>query len=186
LIAGDFALGSQGAEFSHVSFDGALDTLLVKRHQLDAPAVLDPSFGLRQGSADFRLVDFAPIDLELAGLRFIRHLAESEDAGFDGAGAIEAPLVFGDGLGELLLENAERNEGFDDGLAMFLEGFVLFGSEKVDLAGEAVFVRVETGALPAGLGSGPAGSGGAAAWETGRRTWPWPRPLPALHQTSLV
>jgi hypothetical protein len=63
---------------------------------------------LRQGLADFRLVDFALGILERAGSRFIRQLAESEDAGFEGAGAVEAPLVFGDGLGEFLLERDRR------------------------------------------------------------------------------
>ena len=95
-----------------------------------------------------------------SGTTAFPRLAEREDAGFDGAGAVEAPVVFGDGLGELLLENADGGEGFDDGLAVFLEGVVLFGGEEVDLAGESVFVGVETGALLAGLGCWPGWAGG--------------------------
>jgi hypothetical protein len=34
-------------------------------------------------------------------------LADREDAGFDGAGAVQSPVVGGDGLGELLIENAD-------------------------------------------------------------------------------
>jgi hypothetical protein len=40
LIASGFAPGSQGAKFGRVPFDGALDTLLVKRQQLDVFAFL--------------------------------------------------------------------------------------------------------------------------------------------------
>jgi hypothetical protein len=81
-------------------------------------------------------------------------------AGFEGAGAVEAPFVFGDGLGEILLENADWGKGLDDGLAVLLEGFVLFGGEEVDLASEAVFVGVETRALLPGVGFGPRWAGG--------------------------
>jgi hypothetical protein len=63
-------------------------------------------------------------------------------------------------LGEILLENAHGREGFDEGLAVFFEGGMRFGGEKVDLAGEAVFVGVETGALLASLGFGPGWAGG--------------------------
>jgi len=57
-------------------------------------------------------------------------LAESEDTGFDGAGAIEPPFVCGDGLGGIPLENADGVEGLDDGLAVFLEGIVLIGGAR--------------------------------------------------------
>jgi hypothetical protein len=72
--------------------------------------------------------------LKRVGSGTVLQLAESEDGGFDGAGAMEAPFVFGDGLGEILLENSDGSESFDDGLAVFLEGVVRFGGEEVDLA----------------------------------------------------
>jgi hypothetical protein len=106
LIAGDFAFGAQGAEFRHIPLDGPLDPLLVKRQQLDVLTVIEPSSGLRQGLADFGLVDVALVILE-CGFRFIRQLAEREDAGFDGVGAVEAPVAFGNGLGELLFKIAD-------------------------------------------------------------------------------
>jgi len=132
--------------FGHVLLDGALDTLPVKRQQLDIPGFREPGFGLRYGL--------------LSWFHRFPRLAESEDAGLDGAGAVEAPFVFSDGLGDLPLENAGGGEDFDDGLAVFLEGLVLFGGEKVDLAGEAVFVGVDAGALHAGVRSWPGCAGG--------------------------
>jgi hypothetical protein len=51
----------------------------------------------------------------------LHRLAESEDAGFDGAGTVEAPVALGDGLGELPLQIADGREGFDDGFSVFLE-----------------------------------------------------------------
>jgi len=62
-------------------------------------------------------------------------MAESEDAGFEGTGAFQAPMVFGDGLREFELERAYRVEGFADAGAVFVEGLVLVGGEKLDLAG---------------------------------------------------
>jgi hypothetical protein len=85
----------------------------------------------------------------------------------DSAGAVKAPFVFGDGLGESLLESAGGGESFNDGLAVFLEDVVLFRGEEVDLASEAVFVGVETGTLLAGLGLGPVGPvGWMGNWES--------------------
>jgi hypothetical protein len=95
----------------------------------------------------------------LLGYYGFARLAESEDAGFDGAGAVEAPVVCGDGLGELPLEDADGGEGFDDGLAVFLEGIVLIGGAKMDLAGESVFVGVDTGALLARVSFWPGCAG---------------------------
>jgi hypothetical protein len=75
-------------------------------------------------ACDRVLAEFRLVDYALVDFaRFIRHLAESEDGG----------------------------ERFDDGLAVFLEIGMLFGREEVDLAGEAGFVGVETGALRAGF-----------------------------------
>ena len=56
-------------------------------------------------------------------------LAESEDAGLDGAGALEPSMVFGDGLGEIEFERAYWCEGIADASAVLVEGFVLIGSE---------------------------------------------------------
>ena len=84
-------------------------------------------------------------------------LAESEDAGFDGAGAFQAPMVFGDGLRKLDLQCAYGLEGFANAGAVLVEGFVLVGSEKLNLAGEAVTIGVETGAVFAFVGYGAGG-----------------------------
>src|ERR1700679_1649845 len=42
LLTGGQAFGPQSAELGHVTPDGALDTLLVKRQQLDVPASREP------------------------------------------------------------------------------------------------------------------------------------------------
>jgi hypothetical protein len=77
-----------------------------------------------------------------------------EDTGFDGAGALKAPAIFRDGLGEIDFEGADGGEGFADAFAVGFEGGSLSGSEKVDLTGEAVFVGIETSALRAGAAAG--------------------------------
>jgi hypothetical protein len=83
-----------------------------------------------------------------------------EDPGFDGAGALEAPAAFSDGLGDVDFEDADGGEGFADAFAVNVEGGLLSGGENVDLAGESVFVGVEPGALHAGLASGGGWPGG--------------------------
>ncbi len=75
----------------------------------------------------------------------LAEVAESENAGLEGAGALEAPVVFGDGLGEFELERAHGLEGFADAGAVLVEGCVLIGGEKADLAGEAVTTGDKTG-----------------------------------------
>ena len=84
-------------------------------------------------------------------------VAESEDAGLESTGAFETPMVFGDGLGEFDLQGAYGLEGFADAGAVLVEGFVLVGSEEIDLAGETVTIGVEAGAVLAILGSGAGG-----------------------------
>jgi hypothetical protein len=49
--------------------------------------------------------------------------ADGEDAGFDGADAPQAPLVFGDGLGEVRFEVADSGERLDNAFAVDGEGF---------------------------------------------------------------
>jgi hypothetical protein len=55
--------------------------------------------------------------------------AESEGGGLDGAGALEAPVVVGDGLGDIALEVADGGESFEDNFAVLLIGLLLLGSE---------------------------------------------------------
>ena len=69
--------------------------------------------------------------------------AEGEDGIFEGAGAVESPLVLGDGLGEIGLDGAGRSEGFADGVALHLEGCPVFGCVNDDLAGKAVAKGVQ-------------------------------------------
>ncbi len=71
-----------------------------------------------------------------------------------------APAAFSDGLSEIDFEGADWGETFADAFAVRVEDGLLFGGEDVDLAGESVFVGVETAALGAGLASGCGRAGG--------------------------
>jgi hypothetical protein len=69
--------------------------------------------------------------------------AEGEHGVFEGSGAIEAPLVLRDGLGEIDFEGADWGEGFADSIAVFSEGGLVFRGMDHDLAGEAVAEGVQ-------------------------------------------
>ena len=64
--------------------------------------------------------------------------AEGENGIFEGAGAVEAPVVLGDGLGEGGFQSAEGFQIFADSFTVLLEGRLVFRSLDDDLAGEAV------------------------------------------------
>ena len=83
--------------------------------------------------------------------------ASSENAGFDGTRALEAPMIFRDGLRQFGFESAHGWEGFADAGAVLVEGLVLVGGEKTDLASEAVTISVEAGAMLAFFGFGARG-----------------------------
>jgi len=159
LIAGSFAFGPQGAEFGHVALNGAADALLIESEKQEIVVLGEPGACLEEGIFEEKLgwvfgCGCGDREVEQA------QLAGSENAGFDGAGALEAPAAFGNGLGDIDFERADGGEGFADGFAVTVEGGLLSGSEKVDLTGEAMFVGIETSALRAGIASGAAGAGG--------------------------
>ena len=116
--------------------------------------LLDPGFAFGQGVVDFFVAgfDFAGVSVDACG----------EDVVLDGAGALEAPLIFGDGLDEVGLLDADGGEFGLIGLAVSAEGFGFLGGVDVDFAGEAVFEGVEADAALAGFGAraggGPGGS----------------------------
>ena len=69
-----------------------------------------------------------------------------QHAVFDGTDAIDAPLIVGDGLGELALDGRLRVEAVDD---LLREGAVsghVFGGEHDDARSEAVAQGVQAGA----------------------------------------
>src|SRR5580658_7334361 len=65
-------------------------------------------------------------------------VADGEQVGFDGAAAVHAPVVLGDGLGELDFKGSFGSEAFDNGGAEFVVGFAVFVGHEGYLAGEAV------------------------------------------------
>ena len=83
-------LGLQGLELRHVPVSGPLDALFINRQQIEIVGVFAPGSGVGE----------SVIDIGVAGLvgRVLVH-AEGERAGFDGAGALQAPAVVGDEIG---------------------------------------------------------------------------------------
>ena len=118
-----------GAELGRVLFHRTADAAFVKRQELELTGVRDPGAALGEGGIDIRVVGV---------LGDVVDLAEGEDRVFQGTGAVEAPAVLGDGLGEIDFESAFGGEGFADAIAVFGEGFLVFPSVDDDLAGESV------------------------------------------------
>ena len=93
-------------------------------------------FGLSDPSA---ALSESRIDFGMGGSGTgVRLKAEGEDGVFEGAGAVEAPVVLGDGLGEGGFQSAEGFQIFADSFTVLLEGRLVFRSVDDDLAGEAV------------------------------------------------
>ena len=141
LVARGFAFGAQGAEFDHIAFDSAVDALLIESEELEIVGFGDPGAGLVDGFVDGELVGVFP------GMVRSVDLASGEDAGFDGADTLEAPAIFGDGLGEIDFKGADGSEGGDDAIAVGVEGFLFGFGEDESLAGESVTVGIETRAM---------------------------------------
>jgi hypothetical protein len=83
-------------------------------------------------------------------------VAHAEHAIFDGADAIDAPLIIGDGLGELALDGRLRVEAVDDFFRKRVIGGHVFRGEHDDACGEAMAkgVHAGTGAALRGLAGG--------------------------------
>jgi hypothetical protein len=155
LLKDGFAFGPQGTELGHILLDGAVDALLIESQELEIFALGDPGVGFGERFVNGNLGGVFSNSPE--GVAELTEYASSEDAGFDGAGAFQAPVIFGDGLGQLGFEGADGFEGFADAGAVLVESLVLFGGEKADLAGEAVTISVEAGAMLAFFGFGTGG-----------------------------
>src|ERR1700678_2351948 len=147
LVAGGFAFGAESAQFDHGALDGAADTPFVEREECEVVAFEDPGLGFGDSFAHDDLAGvFVMRAGRMAGAAFE---ADGEGAGFDSTNTLQAPVVFGDGLGEGGFEVANGSEGFDDAFAMDGEGFLFAVGEELDLAGEAVSIGIEPGAVGA-------------------------------------
>ena len=125
----------QGLELRHVLVHGPPDALLVDCQQLEIVGLFGPGPGLVESGLDFGVA---------GGIGGVLMHAESERAGLDGAGALEAPVVVGDGLSDIALEVTDGGEGFEDDFAVLLIGLLLLRGEDAELAGESVAIRVES------------------------------------------
>ena len=120
LIASGFAFGPQGAQFGHIPLNGAVDALLVESEKQEIVVLGEPSAGLDEGIFDEKLGwVFRCCHAGIAGIEAEQALpAGGEDAGFDGAGTLEAPAVFSNGLGDIDFEGADGGEGFADAFVL--------------------------------------------------------------------
>ncbi len=85
-------------------------------------------------------------------------VTESEDARLEGAKARLMPSGARRWIGRDRSRSASHGcEGFADAGAVLVESLLLIGGEKTDLAGEAVAVGVEAGAMLAFFGFGTGG-----------------------------
>ena len=115
-----FAFSLQGMKLLHVLSEGAVDALFVKGDELK----LLESFG--------------------GGSGVVRH--GGEDAGFECAGVVETPAVFGNHVGELLLDGIFGFESFDELVTEDVVRMAVFRAHEDDLAGEIVADGVHAGA----------------------------------------
>jgi hypothetical protein len=97
LLDGGFARGLERSKLGRVLFDGAADALFVGGEELKVAGLFDPGPALGEGGVDLGVGGFG------IGV-FLK--AESEDGVFEGAGAVETPVVLGDGLGKGGFESA--------------------------------------------------------------------------------
>jgi hypothetical protein len=135
---GGFALGLYGAEFGGVLFHRTADAVFVSCQEMKLMGVVHPGATLGDGGVGFGVTG---VRKEMFGL------AEGEDRVFQGTGAVEAPAVLGDGLGEIDFQSADGDQSFANTIAMLLEGFFVFRGVDDDLAVEYVAEGVEGGTL---------------------------------------
>ena len=150
-----FAGGLEGKQALFVAEEFAGDALFVDGEQGEFFRIAPEGAGGGHGGVDLGVQTF---DFGIEGV-----MAEGEDVIFDGAGAVETPFVFGDGLGDLEFEGTFGLVGFADGGAEGFEGVAVLIGEDGDLAGEAVTPGVEGGADFALRGFGAGGLLGVAA-----------------------
>ena len=101
-------------------------------------------------------------------------MTEGEDIVLDGAGAIEAPVVFGYGLGELGFDDAFGTVFAHERGAELVEGIAILPRHAGDLAGEAVARSVVASGGFAGAVAGPVECSALARLASiGRETSCW-------------
>ena len=84
-------------------------------------------------------------------------VAHAEHAVFDGTDTVDAPLIVGDGLGELSFDRGLRVEAVYDFFGEGLVGVHVFGGEHDDARSEAMAERVHAGTGLAFRGSAGGG-----------------------------
>ena len=158
MAGGGFGLTADALEFGEVLFiagDGAVDAVFVEGEGGEVGGFAAEGLGLGDGG-----LDFGGVGRVVVGMFVV---ADTDGVEFDGAGAVEAPVVLGDGDGELGFFGAFGLEGGEHaGFEGLVCAAVVVGEDE-ELAGEAVAGGVEAGAGFAGFGAGARGVLGVVA-----------------------
>ena len=155
LFEGGAAGGLQGVKTLFVALDPAGDALFIEGEQGEFFGGAPEGPGLGEGGVDLGVFGD---DVGVGGT-----VSEGEDVVFDGAGAVQTPFVFGDGLGDLGFESAFGRVGLADVGGEAGEDGQVFVRHGGDLTGEAVTPGVERGADLAGFRFRAGGVLGVAA-----------------------
>jgi hypothetical protein len=91
-------------------------------------------------------VDFGMLRIEIAGSF---RVSEAEHAVFDGPEAVDAPLVIGNGVGELAFEGCLGIEAVNDFAGELLVSGEVFGGEHDDACGDAMAAGIDFGTASA-------------------------------------
>lgn len=161
ILAGAGCL--QVAELAQFGLHLAKEAHFVNGEQVETLRVVDESARRGEGG-----VEFAGVTLSLRGafratVAFLKPGVGGEHIVFYDGDAIDAPLRFGDGMGELAFERAERVEFVGDFGDESVASLFLLIRHDVEVTGEAMLVSVEAGGGAALGGAGPGGELGVAA-----------------------
>ena len=124
-------MGLEGLEAFLVALDFAVDALFVDGEEGEFFGIAPEGAGLGEGGVDLGVVG---VDIGVGG-----GVAEGDDVVFDGAGAVETPFVFGDGLGDLDFEGAFGVVG--EAVSSLCVGFYAFPSVFARARGPRQFRR---------------------------------------------
>ena len=140
FVMGGFTDGLEFGEVFGVFFEIAADAGFVECEQGEVLAVLEPDAGLAGGGVDFGAV-------AVCGVANGAGQGYGEDVVFERAGAVETPVVLGDGDGEGFFVVGFGFEVCEEGIAVDVKGGFVFTGEGVELSGETVAQGVDAAVL---------------------------------------
>ncbi len=148
---GGLAFGLESVEVLFVLRDHAMEAGFVERHVGEPFVVAAPGAGVGDGGPGGGGSGF---DVFIVDVLFV---AETEGVVFDAFDAVHAPVVLGDGNGELAFVVGGGGEVFEEAVFEVEVGEAVSFIHDVELAGEAVAAGVVAGTGFAFVGAGPGG-----------------------------